>query len=251
MGTFAHKRFFAAGGAALRTIQAVLESAHDVRIATAYFAASGYQVLQEALRGKRVRLLIGRPEGGEDRLRDVLDEFMDELSMEPQEGRTRAMRQLLEALEQGWMAVSVGECPGEDAPWLKAGYLYQHAKLYIADRQAAVVTSANFTHHGLCQSLEAGYVVTETSLMRGLNGPVTDGPNGTESLHLACKSSVLWRWYETGKGKRFLTFHVSRFTFYVSLCASAVKPKGVHDDPSGPPPHQTVRRPGRGGRPLL
>ena len=161
MGTFAHKRFFAAEGAALRTIRAVLENAHDVRIATAYFAASGYQALQKALWGKRVRLLIGRPEGGEDRLRDVLDEFMDELSMGPQEGRTRAMRQLLEALEQGWMAVSVGECPGEDAPWLKAGYLYQHAKLYIADRQAAVVTSANFTHHGLCQSLEAGYVVTD------------------------------------------------------------------------------------------
>ncbi len=59
------------------------------------------------------------------------------------------------------MAVSVGESPGEDAPWLKAGYLHQHAKLYIADRQAAVVTSANFTHHGLCQSLEAGYVVTD------------------------------------------------------------------------------------------
>ncbi len=43
MGTFAHRRFFAAEGAALRTIRAVLEGAHDVRIATAYFAASGYQ----------------------------------------------------------------------------------------------------------------------------------------------------------------------------------------------------------------
>lgn len=154
-------RFFAADGAALRVIRTTLEKATEVRIATAYFAASGYQALQDVLRGKRVWLLIGRPEGGEDRLRDVLEEFMDELSYELREGCTRAMRQLLEALQQGWLTVAVGESPGEEAPWLKAGYLYQHAKLYIADRRAAVVTSANFSYHGLCRSLEAGYVVTD------------------------------------------------------------------------------------------
>lgn len=153
-------RFFAANGAALRTIRSVLKEATEVRIATAYFAASGYQALQDVLQGKCVRLLIGRPEGGEDRLREVLTEFMNELSWGPQEGRTGAMRQLLEALQQGWMAVAVGESPAEEAPWLKAGYLYHHAKLYIADRRAAVVTSANFSYHGLCRSLEAGYVVT-------------------------------------------------------------------------------------------
>lgn len=70
------------------------------------------------------------------------------------------MRQLLEALQQGWMAVAVGESPAEEAPWLKAGYLYHHAKLYIADRHAAAVTSANFSYHGFCRSLEAGCVVT-------------------------------------------------------------------------------------------
>ncbi len=154
-------RFFAANGAALRTIRSALAEATEVRIATAYFAASGYQALQDVLQGKRVRLLIGRPEGGEDRLRDVLAEFVNGLSYEPQEGRTRAMRQLLDALQHGWMAVAVGESPGEEAPWLKAGYLYHHAKLYIADRRAAVVTSANFSHHGLCLSREAGYVVTD------------------------------------------------------------------------------------------
>ncbi len=154
-------RFFAADGAALRTIRSALAGATEVRIATAYFAASGYQALQDVLQGKRVRLLIGRPEGGEDRLRDVLTEFMNELSYGPQEGRTRAMRQLLDALQHGWMAVTVGESPGEEAPWLKAGYLYHHAKLYIADQRAAVVTSANFSYHGLCLSREAGYVVTD------------------------------------------------------------------------------------------
>jgi superfamily II DNA or RNA helicase len=159
----ADHRFFSAHAAALRCIQATLQNASEVRIATAYFEASGYQALQETLRGKRVRLLVGRPEGGEDRAREMLDEFIRELSQGSQEGRTCAVRQLLEALEKGWMTVSVGKSGEEQPAWLEARYLYHHAKLYIADVSAAVVTSANFSHHGLCTSREAGYVVTSTN----------------------------------------------------------------------------------------
>ena len=72
------------------------------------------------------------------------------------------MRQMLEALEQGWMTVSVGTAFPEDTPWLDARYLYHHAKLYIADRQSAVVTSANFSYHGLCISREAGIIVNNS-----------------------------------------------------------------------------------------
>ncbi len=154
-------RFFSGNRAALHTIANVLKDASDVRIATAYFEGSGYQVLQETLRGKRVRLLVGRPQGGEDNLRDVLHEFIRELSQGPMEQRTRAMRQLLAALEQGWVTVSVGTTPADTSPWLDARYLYHHAKLYIADRRAAVVTSANFSYHGLCVSREAGFAVTD------------------------------------------------------------------------------------------
>lgn len=155
------QRFFAANGAALRCIQQALQDASEVRIATAYFEASGYQLLQDTLRGKKVRLLIGRPEGGENRAREMLEEFMRELSYGIQDGRTQAMRQLLEALEQGWITVAVGAAGIEQAAWLEARYLYHHAKLYIADRRRAVVTSANFSYHGLLLSREAGYVVTE------------------------------------------------------------------------------------------
>lgn len=154
-------RFFSAGSTALHCIYAVLQNAGEIRIATAYFEASGYQALQDALRGKKIRLLVGRPEGGEDRAREMLDEFVRELSHGSQEGRTRAVRQLLEALEQGWMTVSVGQSGDGQPAWLEARYLYHHAKLYIADTTAAVVTSANFSHHGLCTSREAGYVVTQ------------------------------------------------------------------------------------------
>lgn len=154
-------RFFSDHSAALECIRDALQEAQDVRIATAYFEASGYQDMQDTLRGKRVRLLIGRPEGGEDRVREMLDEFTRELAQGSQEGRTRAMRQLLEALENGWMTVAVGQVEADKITWLDARYLYHHAKLYIADCRAAVVTSANFSHHGLCLSREAGYVVTE------------------------------------------------------------------------------------------
>lgn len=154
------RRFFSAHSAALHCIQATLQNASEIRIATAYFEASGYQALQETLRGKKIRLLIGRPEGGEDRAKEMLDEFIRELSYGSQEGRTHAMRQLLDALEQGWVTVVVGQSGMEQSTWLDARYLYHHAKLYIADRTAAVVTSANFSYHGLCISREAGYVVT-------------------------------------------------------------------------------------------
>ncbi|RLC74852.1 MAG: hypothetical protein DRI81_13105 [Chloroflexi bacterium] len=156
----APRRFFAGQRATLRCIAASLQPAQQVRIATAYFEGSGFQALQEVLAGKKIRLLVGRQEGGEDSLRDVLREFTQELSYGSLEKRTRAMRQMLDALEQGWMTVSVGEAWPQDAPWMEARYLYHHAKLYIADEQAVVVTSANFSRHGLCVSREAGITIT-------------------------------------------------------------------------------------------
>lgn len=157
-----HHRFYAAHRAALTCILHTLEAAQDVRIATAYFEASGFQELQEVLKGKRIRLLVGRHEGGEDSMREVLREFVRELSYGSLENRSRAMQQMLTALEQGWMVVAVGsDMLSNESPWMDARYLYHHAKLYIADERAAVVTSANFSRHGLCKSREAGITVTD------------------------------------------------------------------------------------------
>lgn len=155
-------RFFSGNRAALNSIQHALVNANEIRIATAYFEGSGFQALQESLSGRKIRLLVGRPEGGEDRLREVLDEFIRELSLGPMEKRTHAMRQMLAALEQGWMAVSIGKTEIMEPVWMDARYLYHHAKLYIADRSSVVVTSANFSYQGLCISREAGYTVTDS-----------------------------------------------------------------------------------------
>lgn len=153
--------FFASNSAAL-LIQTTLNPAQFVRIATAYFEPSGYQVLQDALAAKRVHLLIGREEGGQDRLEAVLNEFVERFLSRPLDRRTQAMRQMLDALEQGQLLISLGDASDERFnTFLDARYLYQHAKLYIADEAAVVVTSANFSHHGLVKSIEAGIRVTE------------------------------------------------------------------------------------------
>jgi hypothetical protein len=75
-----NSRFFDGKRAALQCISSALTSAEQVRIATAYFEGSGFQALQNVLSGKKVKLLVGREEGGEDSLREVLQEFVNELS---------------------------------------------------------------------------------------------------------------------------------------------------------------------------
>jgi superfamily II DNA or RNA helicase len=157
-----HTAPFFANYSAASLIQSTLEPAQFVRIATAYFEPSGYQVLQDVLAAKRVHLLIGREEGGQDRLETVLNEFVERFLSRPLDRRTQAMRQMLEALEQGQLLISLGDASDERFnTFLDARYLYQHAKLYIADETAVVVTSANFSHHGLVKSIEAGIRVIE------------------------------------------------------------------------------------------
>lgn len=148
--------------AAASLIQSTLQPAQFIRIATAYFEASGYQVLQDVLRTKRVHLLIGRDEGGRDRLEAVVDEFIERFLAHPLDRRTQAMRQMLAALENNLLWITVGDATDADfGTLLDARYLYQHAKLYIADENAVVVTSANFSYHGLVNSVEAGIRVTD------------------------------------------------------------------------------------------
>src|SRR5690349_4263522 len=145
-------RFFSSHRA-LQCISTALTSAQLIRIATAFFAPSGYQYLQDVLAGKELMLLVGREEGGRDKVEEVLTEFVDQLAAHPLERRTHAMRQMLDALERNMLIIAVGT-NDTDALLLDARYLYQHAKLYIADENTAIVTSANMSYHGLVISRE-------------------------------------------------------------------------------------------------
>lgn len=152
-------RFFSSHRA-LQSVSAALTSGHLIRIATAFFAPSGYQYLQDILAGKELMLLVGREEGGRDKVEEVISEFVDQLAAHPLERRTHAMRQMLDALERNMLVVAVST-DGSDPTLIDARYLYQHAKLYIADKDVAIVTSANMSYHGLVTSREAGIEVID------------------------------------------------------------------------------------------
>ncbi|HSV95458.1 MAG TPA: helicase-related protein [Spirochaetota bacterium] len=159
-------RYFDGSGAALRVVSRALEGARIVRIATAYFEPSGYQCLRETLRGKEVRLLLGRPDTGADKIAEAIGEFFTALAAGPVEERTRAMEELCSALERGLFQVAVSAGDGGRPATIGPRYLYHHAKLYIADRRHAVVGSSNFTFSGLVTSREAGVMVTDPDDVR-------------------------------------------------------------------------------------
>ena len=152
-------RFFGSGDV-IDCIIECLQTAQLVRIATAYFEPSGYHALKNVLIEKQLHLLIGREQGAKDRLEDVIEEFIDGLSHGNLIGRTRAMRQMLNALENGLLAISLGRI-AQDSSYVDGRYLYQHAKLYIADENALVLTSANMSETGLTRSREAGRTLTD------------------------------------------------------------------------------------------
>jgi len=154
-------RYFSARGAALKVISHALEDAEVIRIATAYFEPTGYQLLSNLFKGKEVRLLLGRSETGDDKIHQVVSEFFDALSTGTFEERTRAMEELRDAIARGRFLVSVSEEGEMQGTTLSPRYLYQHAKLYMADEKRVVVSSSNFTHHGLVTSREAGITVTD------------------------------------------------------------------------------------------
>ncbi len=152
-------RFFSGGGSALETVRMALAEARLIRIATAYFEPSGWKCLQETLQGKKVRLLLGRSETSDDKIKEVVDEFFHSLSTGLFEDRFAVIEQIRRAMLKGEFLVALSK--DDSATTLDPRYLYHHAKLYIADLRAAVVGSANFSYNGLMQSREAGITVRD------------------------------------------------------------------------------------------
>ncbi|MCX8124543.1 MAG: helicase-related protein [Spirochaetes bacterium] len=153
-------RFFGSG-MALQCIHNALKDAKVVRIATAYFEPSGYNLLRTLLKGKDVRLLVGRNEGVELKIESIVDQFIEDLAASDIEDKTQFIEELCEALKAGYFTINLNIQPEVVYTTLSPRFLYQHAKLYIADIHRVVVTSANFTYSGLIMSREAGVVVED------------------------------------------------------------------------------------------
>ncbi|HRP68286.1 MAG TPA: helicase-related protein, partial [Turneriella sp.] len=152
------RRFFRHGAAK----EAAIHTLHDcrvARIATAFFEPSGWGILAETLKHKEVRLLIGREEGTSERIENLLDDFFVDVQNGLLRKNPELLRGVLQALKNGQLAIKLNA--QKVVTTLDARYIYHHAKLYIADEKRALVTSANFTRHGLELSREAGYVVTD------------------------------------------------------------------------------------------
>jgi hypothetical protein len=160
--TTALHRFFGTGGLALTCIQHALRDATVIRIATAYFEPTGYNLLRTTLQNKEVRLLLGRDERSEEKIEQIVNQFIEDLSSADIENKTQFLQELLHAIQNHYFTINLSKqsCPTYTS--LAPKFLYQHAKLYIADRSSVVVTSANLTYHGLVQSREAGIVVTSS-----------------------------------------------------------------------------------------
>lgn len=85
-------------------------------------------------------------------------EFFAEIESGVLSDKIDTLQHILSALRQNKISVRLSRT--KQRTLLDARYTYHHAKLYIADREKAIVTSANFTRSGLLTSREAGYLVT-------------------------------------------------------------------------------------------
>jgi len=167
-------------GLALDFIRDTLADAETIRIATAFFEPSGFQLLSGVLSGKNVRILIGRDYGPDDGIQTLLGEFMDGLLDGSLENRMEAMLLLQDSLSSGRIVAKISK---EDTPFfIDARQTFHHAKLYIADENACVVCSSNMTWTGLVHAREAGYLVRERGDVRYFVDKFDEYFDGAESL---------------------------------------------------------------------
>ncbi|MCB1147022.1 MAG: DEAD/DEAH box helicase family protein, partial [Leptospiraceae bacterium] len=148
---------------ALHFVRGIFKDTTVIRIATAYFELSGYELLEQVLQGKKIKLLIGREQDTQVKLESLLDEFIENTSEMPPENRIRLLLRFRNALLNGVLDLRIGK--SQDIQ-ISPRYLDHHAKLYIADESFCLVTSANLSKTGLVISREAGYIVDEPDDVR-------------------------------------------------------------------------------------
>ncbi len=121
-----------------------------IRIAVGFFTVRGYNLIRASAAGKKMFILVGVNEPGEDRVRRVIvKEILDDLSAGVDEDRRAAVEEL------------VGKMEGGDFRIVDAHAMDHHAKLYIVDGDVALVGSSNVSGRGLIDAIEAGYTVSD------------------------------------------------------------------------------------------
>ena len=122
----------------------------EIRIASGFFTIRGWGLVRRYTKGKRVYILVGLDDPGEERARQAL---IDEILRDLRTGRDRERRQtvldLIEKMQQGRLHL------------VDARATDHHAKLYIVDRKVAIMASSNLTQRGLREQVEAGNIITK------------------------------------------------------------------------------------------
>jgi superfamily II DNA or RNA helicase len=141
---------------AIERLRHYLSIGHSkVRIATGYFSISGWNLIRQAIGDKQVDLIVGIHEPDRKDIREVKQAIIQDLLHDLSIGRTENRRQVVEELIQ---KIKSGKLKVVD------GRSYRHhAKLYIIDRQVAILGSANLSMSGLKNQVEAGIDISDPS----------------------------------------------------------------------------------------
>lgn len=122
----------------------------EIRIASGFFTIRGWGLLRRHTKSKRVYLLVGLDDPGEERARKALiDEILRDLRTGLDRERRQAALDLVEKMQQGKFHL------------VDARATDHHAKLYIVDHKVAIIASSNLTRRGLMEQIEAGNIVTK------------------------------------------------------------------------------------------
>lgn len=134
-----------------------MEGKKEIRIASGFFTVKGWGLIRKSTTGKHVYLLVGIDDPGEERARKAL---VNEIMRDLRTGLDRSRRQAVSDLVQ---KMAAGEFQIFDARAMN-----HHAKLYLIDRQIAIITSANTTGRGFIEQIESGTLETQCDKVTNL-----------------------------------------------------------------------------------
>lgn len=117
----------------------------EIRIASGFFTIRGWGLIRKYTIGKHVYLLVGIDDPGEERARQALiSEIMRELRTGLDQERRQAVFDLVKKIKASEFNIFDGRA------------MSHHAKLYLVDRELAIITSANTTGRGFIEQIESG-----------------------------------------------------------------------------------------------
>lgn len=145
-------------GIALNVIRSCFELARSqIRIASGFFTIRGWGLIRVHTAGKQTYILVGIENPGADRAKKALvSEILRDLQSGLDRDRRASVQDLVEKMASGRLRL------------VDARAIDHHAKVYIADRQLAVIASANATGKGLTRQVESGCIVKDIEEVENL-----------------------------------------------------------------------------------